>query len=414
MRLMEKLAAVSAALALVSCGPAEIPPDEDKGPIEATLSADKKKLYPGMDAGGKRVIRINNGFYEDQQISYWVVGSIESFPAPKFTSAMYVFCARGDAACPLKDGKWNDARLLGNPVFETVPGDDGYSPFWEVVVVRVPESYKPDTLKSVDGIKAQRDKGTVTLENLEIDFGGSTGKAAAIFNCPAVLEGTELEKNGADLVGQPGKKSIAIPTKTAWHDGHRVKYLDFSVSEGFFPAKKNSQGRNEIPTAPIWLPHRTCGTTNNPALCAAMGKTSGMLPIFEQELSMMAGSKVDLTDDNDDLDNNNVIAAAGPTSKGLGPKSPQDAAYSPLWEIRMVAVDPAKDSVIQAIDTERREWSTANSLTSVSKMRAYIADQTLGEPSNVPEAMKLVPGGVGPVPGNEGKLFVNCPTQLPQ
>jgi hypothetical protein len=406
--------------------------DPDYGPIEAYLSDAQKTLFPGFISGSLRTIPINRGFFEGKPMSYWLVASQNNFPAPKSTSSLYVFCKTDDKACPLIDGAWNDAELIGNPVVDSIPGDPSYSPFHEVVVVRVPGSYQANAMKTVDSIKSQFDQGIVSLENLLITDEAilrNSEPAPAIINAPVIVDGTYLQGNGADLFDQPGVKSLVIPTKIAWYKDQRVKYLDFSVGEGFFPAQKNGLGQDVMPTQPGWIIHRACPESATPSVCDLVGDTGsldpnnilaldgvavvGRQPVFELMLSLTANQNIDLDGDGEIISSNNVLAALGPASLGLGPINPRDALYSPLQELMSTQVAAASDAMFKLLDTEMSMKAPTIQVRGVADVRFYEGTGDLTVPIDIPEALMLVKGGAPPIAANQGNLFVNGPTQLP-
>ena len=150
------------------------------------------------------VLELVSGWYKGREVRYYDFGTNSPVTdGTVATAPIYVFITGFDAS--------------GNPVFvqgqhnivTTIPGVDGYSDLWRVMLVTVPQSYVADTVTSKAGIDAAGYEITPT----EI-----------LVNCPIVLEGTELE-GGEPLV-------------QGWYDGAEVYYPDF--------------GMNPATIAPIW------------------------------------------------------------------------------------------------------------------------------------------------------------------
>ena len=78
------------------------------------------------------------------------------------------------------------------PIVNVLPSDRGnYSGLWEIVEVKVPNSYKPDSIKSLESLQ------------LGIDSGEFTAKATgAVINCPLVDDRTLIAPTlfGADVI----------------------------------------------------------------------------------------------------------------------------------------------------------------------------------------------------------------------
>jgi hypothetical protein len=46
-----------------------------------------------------------------------------------------------------------EKAIVGVAIYDSVPGDPNYSPIWQINWVLVPRTYKPDTVRSADGVK---------------------------------------------------------------------------------------------------------------------------------------------------------------------------------------------------------------------------------------------------------------------
>ncbi|WP_323676924.1 hypothetical protein [Halorubellus sp. PRR65] len=96
------------------------------------------------------------------------------------------------------------------------PGDDGYSDFWRVHEVTVPEDYEANAITSVDAI----DDGDYPVEATD-----------TLVNCPVVPDGSTAEKRVGD--GDTG-------LTRGWYDGKTVSYFTFAeasleVTNGVVP-----------------------------------------------------------------------------------------------------------------------------------------------------------------------------------
>lgn len=88
------------------------------------------------------------------------------------------------------------------PVFDVIPGDDGYNDFWQMVKVLVPDDYKANSIKSL-----------ADIENSGFEL-VSTG---TIINCPLVPYGSTAELANRNSVG--------------WYKGKHVQYFSFESLE---------------------------------------------------------------------------------------------------------------------------------------------------------------------------------------
>lgn len=351
-----------------------------------------KTVWPGViDGDGGRHIRLLNGFFDGEPTAYWFSGF-----APRFTAQMFWFCYEGDASCPLgPDGEVNPGALVGNPVFSRIPGEQGYSPYWAVQVVRVPADYQPNDIKSQLGIDRAVADGRATVEPLRVDFAGTIGVADAIRHCLLVLVGTELERNGADVVGSPGVPTRPVPLGDGWHKQYELKLFDFSAVEGMFsPDPDSTADHTLMASAAIFVLFRDCDGGSTSPLCDAV--SAGLASVSE------LGVEDDFTGDGDKSDTNNLLAAI----PGQPPPNPDDRAYSPLWAVNVVRVRPEHDAQVHLIDTSRDQNVT--DFPSVVAMRAAVVAGLVDPAAPMSEAQ-----AGNSIPGNDGKVFFNCPSQVP-
>ncbi|MEX2247558.1 MAG: hypothetical protein WEC75_12840 [Dehalococcoidia bacterium] len=147
-----------------------------------------------------------SGWYKDRAVKYYDFGANTPLASGNTvqTAPIYVFIhgMNADGSPDFVAGQHN--------VVDDVPGDDGYSDLWQVMLVTVPDGYEPDSITSKDEIDA------AGYEITETDM---------FVNCPIVPEGTTLE-DGKPLV-------------QGWNKGEEVFYPDF--------------GQNSPTAIPIWV-----------------------------------------------------------------------------------------------------------------------------------------------------------------
>ncbi len=389
---MRALAAAAIAMALMAgCGAdAGIDTEEDLGPLDDVIDELTATVWPGVvGTDGVRFIRHVNGFVDGEPAGYWFAGL-----APRFTADVFWFCREGDTGCPwAPDGSINRGGFAGAPVFARIPGEQSYSPFWTVKLVRVPVDYQPDDIKSVYGIEAAVAAGLARVEPLIWDHGGTTGMSEVIGHCLLVLAGTELERNGADLIGQPGVPSRTLQPRRGWYARYQVSYYDFSETDGWFAPDRSGGDVTRMPWADTFILYRDCDGGSTAPLC---GLTGGLFPTVSE-----LGVEQDLTGDGDLADTNNLLAA----QPGQPPLDFNDPPYSPLWSIKVVRVRPEHDAEVRLIDTTGDQDDS--DLDSVAAMRAAVTAGLVDEPQPMSEAQ-----AGNAIPGNDGEVYYNCPSQV--
>jgi hypothetical protein len=111
--------------------------------------------------------------------------------APVKSAPVYAFVYASDPSKQVQGQK---------SVFDSVPGSAGYSDYWQMVQVLVPDDYVPDSARSIGDIKAR---------------GYDLRPTNVIINCPLVPYGSK-----ADLAG---------PAFPGWYEGKLVSYFKFEV-----------------------------------------------------------------------------------------------------------------------------------------------------------------------------------------
>lgn len=363
---------------------------DDLGPIETVVDEVARTVWPGVDRDdGSRYIRRINGFIQDEPVSYWFVGF-----ASRLTADVFFFCRKSDKLCPLDvHGRLAPDTYIGNPVFARIPGEAGYSPFWLMWVVRVPDDYEPNELKSAKAIEQATADGRVEVKLYVYDHKGVIGPTETIMHCLLVLAGTALEDNGADAVGKKGEPTVTIPVRKGWHKQYRVNFFDFSFSERVFSPDDVTESRAYMPISDIFVLFRDCKNGSTAPVCKLTN--AELLGAISER-----GVETDINQDGDKTDTNNVIVAA----PGMPPANPIDKVYSPLWRVNVVRVIKEHESKITLMDDSGDQNGTE--IKSIKSIRERAAEGIFAEPAFMSEAM-----AGNAIPGNDGKVFFNCPAQ---
>jgi hypothetical protein len=149
-------------------------------------------------------VLIYTAFADGETIRYWDFGAVSPTAIP-----LYLLVEPSET--PMFDTPRGGFSPVGHhpPVFDAIPGDLGYSPYWGVVLVPVTDRYDGELLPSFAAVdEAQR----VGLVEAPIPI-------AAAINCPVVLPEARLER--AD--GTFSKPKIAF------YRGFIVHYFDFDT-----------------------------------------------------------------------------------------------------------------------------------------------------------------------------------------
>ncbi len=363
--------------------------EPDLGLLDSVVDAKARAIWPGrVLTDGSRVVRSINGFVDGSAIGCWLFGL-----SSRLTADAFVFCKDGDAQCPFDaSGHAQWQRMVGDPVFARMPGETGYSPYWLVWVVRVPDGYTAGDLKSVDGIKAAVASGQVRAEQHVFDHGGTIGKGPAVMHCALVLAGTTLEDGATGA----GAKNQQIEDRQGWHKQYRVHFYDFSATEGVGPADSASQSRPLMIVSDLLVLRRDCDGGSTSFLCKSANSIRGWVSEGDADN--------DFTHDGDKSDTNHIFLA----TPGHAPTAPQDAnrAYSPLWKVSTVGIVAAHDNDVTLVDTTGNQ--DTSSVKSVAELRALVQQGLLMEPEPLTEAQAGVT-----LPGNDGQVFFSCPMQVP-
>jgi len=150
------------------------------------------------------------GWYNGADVAYLDYGAMTNVAAP-----ILVFFQQ---ASP-------DTMVAGqNNVIDTIPGQPGYTDFWQVYKVLVPAGYVPNSIRSFEGAMAS---------------GFSIEATDIIVNCPVVNPGTTIQGSNQ-------------PPVSGWYRDREVFYFDHG-------ANSESEG-SVVATPPIYVFFRSDGT----------------------------------------------------------------------------------------------------------------------------------------------------------
>ena len=366
--------------------------DPDLGPIDATLTAAERVNWPGVDRGAGREIPLIRGFGNGRTQSYWFLGF-----ASKRSADSFWFCREGDETCPLDEHqRLNWDSLVGHPLFMRIPGQPGFSPFWQMWTVRVPADFEPDSVKTVDTLHRLDLEGEITVTPHIVDFGevfGTyRGPQEVVLHCALVLQGTTLAENGGMNPGSDGLM-LTMERRFGWHEGFRVDFIDFTPSDGIFPESADSESRPNMPFAKIYIHWRNCDTEPRPEICDIPGIADPTKrPVSERGLGQ------DLTGDSDPNDTNNVIGAVPCDLQREG-----ELPYSPLWQPNAVYVPPTTGLMDTYGDQAQSDIQSVNDIFAGVEAGIFTEPRPQSEDTTG-----------NPFPGNEGTVFFNCPSPVPQ
>lgn len=192
---------------------------------------------------------------DGRTVTYYNLDVMPLQPAP-----IYVLFRDGDAS-PVA-GQLN--------IVDVVPGDTGYSDFWQVMKVTVPQDYAANSATSLDEIE---------------ELGYRVEPTPQLVNCPVVPDGsTAMRRFGA------GESAGLM---RGWYRGQVVTYFTFAE-------KALSLAGGQTPVSGIWVTFRSNPNPADPA----SGPASGF-----------------------------VIEPGSAQTHNITESVPGDAGYSPLWSV---------------------------------------------------------------------------------
>lgn len=219
------------------------------------------------------VVRRLSGFSANSRIWYWDFGWSPTFAAPLW-KLVNPF-SEGDEIVPI------DHPLI----WDVVPGDTAYSPYWQIYTVAVTDKYAGERIISKRGLDEAIRLGLVLPPQPTDTYA----------NCPVVDEGVRMQVRPDSFPGWeeepcPGsEETTCIAPHWAYYKGVRVFYFD---TNGGLPLQHDE----ELEVADVY----------------ELRRESEALPLSEPVRG------VDITGDEDALDTNDVFEAT-PCVEGYSP-----------------------------------------------------------------------------------------------
>lgn len=277
--------------------------------------AERIAEYDGVSE--EAVVYRLSGFAGGNRIWYWNFGA-----APDLVAPIWVLVH------PFADGE-RPTFVDHPPIWDVVPGDTAYSPFWRVNLVVVTGSYHGERLLSRRGVDEAIALGLVQ-EPISTDL---------YFNCPVVGEDVRMQVRSGSFPGWDEEpcpdqdEGSCLAPHWAYYRGLRVAYFDTNGARTFDPWEPLGEGdRFEL------------------------RRETEALALSE------AVRRVDITGDGDDVDTNDVFAA-----------TPCDGDYTPIHRTTEVFVAADYRSIDTARDeTEADARQVSDLFTSAGEPRAGV------------------------------------------
>ncbi|MDP6945746.1 MAG: hypothetical protein QF464_16465, partial [Myxococcota bacterium] len=273
------------------------PTSDEVAPAETVAKWGNKILAgQGFEPG---TIPLLSGFIDGQWAWFWDFGPGTALTAPVYMLVSDVSDDDKDVLPTFTLAElmaWLPAHGVDHlPLFGVIPGQSGYTPLWQVVLVPTTDAYDGERITSVNAIQTGREDGLLT-DPIPLPH---------VVDCPIVHEDTLLE-----VWGEP-----RTPKKAYW-GGYTVSYFDL----GFLGAE--TLATNDTVT-------ELFGTT--PEVVYTLRREGGEL--LDERLR-----GVDMTGDGDLNDTNHVFASV-----------PGDADYTPI----VVATEVVVDAETSLVDNAR-------------------------------------------------------------
>jgi len=154
----------------------------------------------GLVGETARVYAVESGWFEGRAAQYYNLGTNTLLnpddAARVLVEPVWVFATGvNDDGSPIK--------LEGQAsLFDSAPGDAGYSDLWQVFFIKPAAGYAPNSITSIEALQ----KSGLTIE-----------KKPMLVNCPFVPPGSSLADNSKELI-------------KGWVNGTPVVYFDFGVT----------------------------------------------------------------------------------------------------------------------------------------------------------------------------------------
>jgi hypothetical protein len=246
--------------------------------------------WQAASAGGEHKPLVS-GWYKDREVKYFDFGANTPLAQGSTvqTAPIYVFIhgMNADGTPDFVEGQHN--------IVDVLPGDEGYSDLWQVMLVTVPEDYEPDSITSKE----------------DLDASGFEITATDMFvNCPIVPAGTTLEGGR--------------PLTQGWHKGEEVFYPDF--------------GANNTSAIPIWVFIHGMNADGTPDFVEGQQNIIDSVP---GDAGYSAFWRVNLVTVPDGYEPNSIRSAAGVTASGFPVTQTDMVVNCPVTEVSDVVQAPA-------------------------------------------------------------------------
>lgn len=248
----------------------------------------------GIDITTDPVVRASLGFHDGALVRWWDFGEASPVQIP-----LYLLVAEDEAGELEVMGK--RYKKIGHPpIFDKVPGDAGYSPWWTVVLLPVSEVYDGELVTSFEAVEEAVRQGLVGAEVV----------TTKIINCPVVAWDARLERK----LGEGSE-----PPEEAYYRGKVIRYFSFDEIDVDEPV---------IASPPLYELRREGGE-----------------PLSER----IRG--VDMTQDGDLLDTNDVFA--------FGPGDPE---YTGFVRATSVVVAMERDAIDTTGNESESDFTSSSDL----------------------------------------------------
>ena len=246
------------------------------------------------------VIGISHGFAAGEPAAYWTLGS-----SPAAPQRVGVLCR------PVGDG----CDPIDHPlIFETLPGEEGYSHFGRVTEVQVTDAYAGEVLGSFEAIEDAAANGLAVLEERN-----------AYLNCPIVAPDVEL---ATATGGTRGPRPVHVRDM-------RADCLLFDEGLGRLGLGERGTEEGAVRIRNVYV----------------LSREGEDAPLIE------AMQMTDLTGDGDQDDSNTILGVDF-----------DDPLYTPLWQMVRVTVPTAYASIDTSMDQTVADYRAAEDMFTIDPL----------------------------------------------
>jgi len=297
--------------------------------VNAIAKIDETKL-PGGDG---KLVRLHEGFDDlpGRVVPgrYWMFEVEAASDSAHFTlnnvAPLYMFVDR-------------NGREVGHHLLSSVPGVVGYTPYWQIHQVTVPDGYRPDSIRTLGDVQAAlRDpRFKDTPMNVAV-------------NCPVVAQTTRLE--GA----------ATVSAHLNWYEGKRAYTFAFDT----LPIMNN-----KVQTAPIWVFMPRDANPMDPNAPNARTTTQPFQGYDKSRANPMPFLNQDQGEGRFEISNNliNTLPSSDNPSNPLisTPQYPEKGSYSGMWLV--LRVTPPDNYRFRSVNTVAGITTQAGFQTATTSM----------------------------------------------